>query len=224
MVLRNITIFIIIMLTCSCGKIKQHDNSSEVKFDTINKPKNLKQECDNVTNGYKKKFGAYISNYFEITDEMVFDINNDNKLDTLAILTPAPLIPGELSNKCTYGDETYNRLLVVFKNTNGINSTITIFKDVISNQVSIAWGGSEGFKQYKNGFILKKSSGQGCKFDYSIFINTLGKEAVVDSINLSSFCPSGNNFKERKINFEKTKMLKDFNRKIIDSIKVKYDL
>lgn len=54
-------------------------------------------------------------------------------------------------------------------------------------------------------------------------MNTTNKRIIIDSISLSSFCPSSNN-KEKNIQFFKTKDIRKFNRKMIDSIKMKYDL
>lgn len=213
---------LILLIVLSCNKVKISKNENTIIFDSIKAPEGLEDSCSVSVKGYKKKFGVILSNYFEISDQMFYDINKDEKIDTLLVLTPASMIPGEKGNSCNRADLD-DRLLVVLFNLDGKKSKINIFKNIISNQISVAWQGSEEFGKYKNGFKLQKSSGQGCKFDYSIFVNTTNKRIIIDSISLSSFCPSSNN-KEKNIQFFKTKDIRKFNRKMIDSIKMKYDL
>lgn len=156
---------------------------------------------------------------------MYYDIDKDNRVDTLIILTPASMIPEEKGNDCNLRSDLDDRLLVILNNIDGKRSKVKIYKNIISNQVSVAWSGSEEFKKYINGFELQKSAGQGCKFNYSIFVNTDNKQLVIDSISLSSFCPSGDDgFKEKNVYFQKPKKIELFNKKMIDSIKIEDDL
>lgn len=85
---------------------------------------------------------------------MFYDINKDEKIDTLLVLTPASMIPGEKGNSCNRADLD-DRLLVVLFNLDGKKSNINIFKNLISNQISVAWQGSEALGKYKNGFNYK---------------------------------------------------------------------
>lgn len=220
-----VLIFLIFSLTLSCKKTqKNEDVNNSFIFDSIKPPKVLPKKCSVLVDGYEMKFGVYLSNYFEVTDSFFCDINHDNKIDTLAILTPASLIPIDKANNCNEIIGFENRKLVFFENIDTKKSKIKVFNNVISNQVSIAWNGSERFEKYDNGFLLKKSSGQGCKFNYEIFVNTQSKEIIVDSINLISFCPSGVDYKEKKVIFKNILKIEDFNRKIIDSIKINNDM
>ncbi|MNY09783.1 hypothetical protein D3C86_1427200 [compost metagenome] len=215
----------LIIISLSCKKIgNEQKEIAATFFDSIKCPEKLEKKCSVLTNGYSKKFGIILSNYFEVSDKLYYDINKDNKVDTLLILTPASIIPGEKGYNCNSRSDLDDRLLVILNNIDGKKSKVKIFKNVISNQASVAWSGSEEFEKYENGFELKKSAGQGCKFDYSIFVNTKNEQIVIDSLKLSSFCPSGSGYKEKKINFQKAKKIELFNKKMIDSIKLAEDL
>lgn len=217
-------LFIFIILFSCNKKTKDDTLIIDSTYDSIKGPEKIHNDCFKLTSGYKKRFGVILSNYFEISSKVFYDFNNDNKIDTIVVLTPASLIAGEKGNLCTSNSKFDNRLLVLFENLNGKKSKIKIFNNIISNQSSVAWSGFEKLYCTENGFVLKKSAGQGCKFKYSIFVNTKSDIKVIDSINFSSFCPSEDNFREIKIQMEKDYKLEFFNRKFIDSIKIRENL
>lgn len=162
---------------------------------------------------YKGMFSSLdfkISNYYELLQKIEID-----KGDSIAIISPKLLSP--LAEDCRNDEEpiTNSRLLIV-----NIDGNKEVFKDLISNRIGIGTNGAELLKSWERGFILYKSLGGGCKFDYAIYIEVTGGNLTVKSIEYEYKCPNESNRSIMKsINYDKNKMpLEKLNRTIIDSL------
>ncbi len=216
----NLYLFLI-FLFISCGKKNIEIESHElVSVDTINPEYKLpmNKSCNKISEGYYNRYGLVISNFFEVTRTLPIDLNNDKLIDTLAILTPLSLIPtAEKGGVCFRKDTTENRLLIGIYNFKNRQKLYFNYPNVIANTSSSAWGGCEKMAIDKNGFVLKGYRGQGCVFDYNIYVLVENKELYIDSIRLNSSCSKQ---KSLLLNYKgKSLKLSDFNRKVIDSIK-----
>lgn len=222
-------IFIIFLMTLlfSC-ETKNNSNERVIrqfnieKRDTLFPLIKLSDSCNYLVREFRNEFGYVISNYFDTKCFLSLDINGDKINDTLVVLSPAFL---SLDNDGFYVCNNDNRILVEFLSEDSNVSKIgKIYNNVISNQVSRSWGGYETLEYNKNGFILKGTRGQGCIFEYSVYISKSNKIFYVDSINLNSKCP---NFESKSIlinKLGKSMPLEKYKNTIIDSIKLKNDL
>ncbi|GEM56336.1 hypothetical protein B0A58_09810 [Flavobacterium branchiophilum NBRC 15030 = ATCC 35035] len=218
------TSIIIILLFCLISSCNHKKNKlTNQSLDTLITVKSENINCLKGTKGFVKKFGMVIPRYFELIDYISIDINDDGKQDTIAVLSPSSFIPINVREVCdTINVE--NRLLVNFTNINNIKSKATIFPDIISNDISAAWGGYETLKNIKkNVFALQGDTGQGCKFKYNIYMSIIKKNIYVDSLNFISYCPGNDlSYRTKTYNFKKKLEIKYFNRKKLDSLKSIY--
>lgn len=222
--MRIINPFIVLLFSIiSCHNSSHRMIEKKELLDTIQPEYKIANNspCFDISKGYFKKFGIVISNFYEVTKILSIDLNNDKKMDSLIILTPNSLIPdAEKGGVCYRKDTIENRLLIKILNLDN-KRELSIFKNVISNNSSAAWDGSEDIKITKNGFELIGRRGQGCVFEYNIYILNNKNRLYVDSIKFYSSCSDK---KEFKINYNKPLLLESFNKEIIDSIKTKEDL
>ena len=218
-----IIIIITLFFLISCDN---HESKVEkLNYDTLvtdSKTDNIK--CLKSTKGFKNRFGIVLPKYFVVNNYISIDVNKDGKQDTIAVLTPSSFIPENVRKLCdTINVE--NRLLVKFININNVKSKIEIYPKIISNEISTAWGGYEKLKKINhNAFVLNGDRGQGCKFKYSIYMSVNSGKIYADSINFLSFCPNGSNNKTKTFIFKNRQPIKKFDRKIIDSLKLVYDM
>lgn len=222
--MRKINLLIVLLMcTFSCHNPNNGVIKKRMLLDTIQSEYKIANNspCLEISKGYYNKFGIVISNFYEVTKILSIDLNNDKKMDSLIILTPNSLIPSaEKGGVCARKDTIDNRLLVRILNI-GNKRELSVFKNVISNNSSVAWDGCEDIKITKNGFELVGRRGQGCIFQYNIYILNNMNRFYIDSIKFYSSCSDK---KEFKVNYEKPLLLENFKKEIIDSIKIKEDL
>lgn len=203
------------LLFCKNSKSAPHYNS-EVINDTI-KPKQLNKKSPCYANSlkFKKKYGFIISDFYDISEEIVFDIDNDQKKDTIAIISPLTLTPASdceiISNELTD-----NRVLIILLS----NGKKYFFDNVITNKLGVGTLGAEFIKENNNGFILEKEIGQSCFFKYEIQIRFLNNKFIIENITLKTGgCPESKE-KIKVIDFKKEKFfLEKYDRKVVDSLR-----
>lgn len=226
LLLKIFSVFLLILFCCCESKNNTNKRITQQlkveKRDTLFPLIKLSDSCYYLVKGFRNEFGYVISNYFDTKSFLSLDLNGDEINDTLVVLSPASL---SLDNDGFYVCNNDNRILVEFlSEDNNVSKIGKIYYNVISNQVSRSWGGYETLEYNKKGFILKGKKGQGCIFEYSVYISKSDKIFYVDSINLNSKCP---NFESKSILVDKlgkSMPLEKYKSTIIDSIKFKNDL
>jgi hypothetical protein len=109
--------------------------------------------------------------------------------------------------------------LVFIQNDSSGSSIYKIYSNIISNEISSAWEGGEFLRSEKDGFSLVGDKGQGCKFEYTVFIRQRNKSFYLDNIKMSFYCP-GKKLVEKTYNYnDKIISLDEYNRNIVDFLK-----
>lgn len=211
---KNIRCFLItsisfLLISCSIG-----GKGSNIALDTIKPPFSIENSlCKIKSNGYFKKYGLIISNFYEITDSYFFDFDNDKIKDTLVILSPINMLLPSINSECSEVKKG-NRLLIIIN-----KKRASIFENVIRNEFGSATIGTESISESKDGFTLSYYQGQACYFEYEIKVIYKNNTFFVNEIILKSGgCPGE---KEKKIDFiNKNLLLKNYNRASIDSLRM----
>ncbi len=215
----------LIFLVYSCDNTKTFNNKI-VLNDTIYQRPNLELanfNCYKIAKGYFNRFGLAISNFYEIDQVLVTDLNNDSFLDTIAILNPLSLIGTPEKGGICYSDSIIdNRLLIVSMNINNHNDQpIQIFDNFLSN--CNPYLGIQILKANKNNLLIEGSEGSSIMFYYNIYISNFKNKLFIDSIELF------NTKSINKINisqpFEFHKFgIEKYDRSMIDSLRNLYDI
>jgi hypothetical protein len=218
MMMKNliITVILIFVISCKNNSPILAQNKEEVN-DTI-KPKFLNKNSTCYSNSLKfsKKYGFVISDFYDVSEEKIFDMDKDLKKDTIVILSPLTLTPAtdcELNN-----DKLIDNRILIISMSNGKKF---LFDNVITNELGIGTLGSEYIKESKNGFILEKEMGQSCFFRYEIQIKYSDDKFIIQNIFLhTGGCPDKKSY-NKKIDYSNKKyLLEKYNRKTIDSLKI----
>lgn len=215
---RNILLMGFIFIFIYCKKTNVNSELRIINYDTIKYDIIIKdKQCYKLSEGYYKKYGFLISNFFEeLNYEYKIDLNNDNiDNDTIVVLSPKNMtIPSE--NQVCLNEEKGNRLLLI-----KIKDVCKIYKNVINNDFSSGTTGIELIEKTENGFKLQRHLGQSCFFDYEVYINYIKNDYYITQIVLRSGCP-GDNDVEKKYEYVDCKFpLIDYRRTIIDSLRIK---
>lgn len=155
----------------------------------------IKDDCKKVPNGYFKKFGVFISNFYAIDQSI--NINNDS----IGILKP--FYTYSLYSYC-YPEKTDKNLLIIYHTKK--NKT-DVYKNILFSDDRNVY---QELKPNGNGFIIYSEQGNSSKLFSSIFIS--GNK--VDSIKIESwgFDQYSETYKFRNL------YLKQYQTRIIDSI------
>lgn len=216
-------IFIASITILSCIKNKKTETiNARIIMDTLYGRYKSPQssQCNEMSNGYYKKFGIFISNFYEVSSYIPYDFNNDGKVDTIAVLSPFTSIPMTKRFRDCNNKNIDNRLLIFIENMGEKNKLFKIYSNIISNEISTAWEGSESLKSEKDGFNLIGDKGQGCKYEYTIFFKQKNVDFFLDNIKLSYYCPDKPLIEKRYQYSNKEILLNLYNRNTIDSLKL----
>lgn len=222
--MKNNYVFIALLFLAVLSCKKQDNIVRELKpsgLDTLKANYHLKsKECINFSKGYYEKYGILISNYYEENSSILFDFDNDGEKDVIAIFSPFTSIPmTDKFSTCFDKKNIDDRLLVFIKKNRDGSKLYKVYKNVVSNEISVAWEGAESLKFEKDGFYLIGDKGQGCKIEYSIFFKKNNNNFQLKNIDFSFSCPN-KLIEEKKYDFSKRNMMLDKYRKsIIDSLK-----
>jgi hypothetical protein len=220
--IKKIIIAVLFIFVVSCKNNNPiFAQNKKIVNDTI-KPKFLNKNSVCYSNSLKfsKKYGFVISDFYDVSEEQIFDIDEDLKKDTIVILSPLTLTP---ATDCELNNDKLidNRILIISMS----NGKIFLFDNVITNELGIGTLGAEFIKESKNGFILEKEVGQSCFFKYEIQIKYSDDKFIIQNIFLhSGGCPD-NKTNNKKIDFSNKKyLLEKYNRQTIDSLKIVYKI
>jgi hypothetical protein len=220
--IKNLIASFLLLLITSCTKKESTQLPKNiVKNDTLKSlyshPKSA--YCEDLAKGYYKKFGILISNFYEVGSFIPYDFNDDGATDTIAILNPFTSIPMTKNFRDCYSEEVNDRLLVFIKNDGSRNSIFKIYSNKVSNEISPAWEGGEFLRSEKDGFSLIGDKGQGCKFEYEVFMKQSNSEFFLDNIKMSFYCPNKKITEKTYTYTDKKISLDDYHRDVIDSLK-----
>jgi hypothetical protein len=165
-----------------------------------------------------------MSNFYEVQECKILDYDHKERQDTALILSPLSLIPTpEKGGVCIWqnNDIVENRLLLIKTCDTNNKPVISIYPDAISNQATIAWQGYESIESLSKGFQLHAVKGQGYVIEYFIRVIQQENSFYIQEINLSRTAP----FKEKILRYKPMEFpLEKYNRSLIDSLRIIYDM
>lgn len=154
------------------------------------------EDCERLTKGHFKMWGYCVSNYYELSESISFDIDKNGIADSIAILSPHELAARHDECAKSDVDEKENRLLIIALMGRDSIKKRYLFDNVISNEKS--WRVHQGEEyievdQAGTEIVLFQSYGQACSAEYYIYIRyDKRQEFVVDSLVYKSKCPVDN--------------------------------
>lgn len=221
-------IFLNVIFVFHHNQLKNYQRKDEkivkTKSDTVKSSnKLLSKKCYSISKGYYHRFGQVISNFYETSETLGIDLNNDNRIDTLVILTPLTLIPtAEKGGVCWKKNINESRLLLKVLNLKSGQKLNRIYRNIITNVSSFAWGGCEKISKIKDGFVLSGSRGQGCIFDYKIHVLNNRQKLYIKKIEFYSSCSKKSKL---KIDYKNCSFpIEKYNTNIIEYLKNKNDM
>jgi hypothetical protein len=165
--------YAILLSTCltGCDVIQNKRPAILNIFDTLRFqnypfPDQLDQICLKKINSYQQQFGIVISKYYEVTDKLPIDLNNDGQIDTLIIVTPLSLHGGDTICNLLLNSNP-KRLLVEVINRNGRSIIRRIYSNLISD-IGGVLSPYYGIFRTKEGFKIEHRAGAKYSWKYSI--------------------------------------------------------
>ncbi|OJV14945.1 MAG: hypothetical protein BGO21_19965 [Dyadobacter sp. 50-39] len=124
------------------------------------------QNCSRFVVGYYQKSGILISNYYSVLDSLPVNLNDDNFIDMILVLSPKSLDPIDV--KCDFDfDKAPKRVLAeIIKKPKGDAKIRSIYYNVISD-VGGVLSHYSGIFLSKNGFKIVHEAGANYSWSYS---------------------------------------------------------
>ncbi|MDP4291674.1 MAG: hypothetical protein Q8908_11385 [Bacteroidota bacterium] len=187
-------IYISVVVICMVLSFKSISNSipfskNQVCYDTIHaiglkNQRNIGDNCLKVANTFYKRFGVLISDYYVVKDSLALDLNGDNVVDTIAILSPISLEVGP--NECRF-DSIPKRLLVeIIANKNGLAKIRHIYTNLLSNSGGVLSHYS-GMYKTNDGFMIIHQAGARYSWQYSMNFS-VAKKGYITLRKISKRC------------------------------------
>ncbi len=137
--------------------------------------------CYDSVNSYYKKFGIYISKYYLVKDTLDINLNQDDYVDKILILSPVCL--ERINQTDCRIDSPPSRLLVEILNENDKGKIINIFSNLVSN-IGGPLSKYNGMTKTALGFAINHQAGEKYSWKYTIeFIAT-----KQNSLKLKKIC------------------------------------
>jgi len=175
----GITSIILVLSFCSTLKSKRISFRYTLSRDTlfakmINDGASNNDTCRLIANNFHKRFGIVISDYYVIKDSLSIDLNDDQIVDALIVLSPLSL---ELEhNECKI-DSCSKRLLVEVIKDIGRAKIRNVYNDLISN-----FGGVlshyNGMHKTNNGFEIIHQAGARYSWLYKMEFSVANKNEL----------------------------------------------
>ncbi|QKJ31069.1 hypothetical protein HQ865_15335 [Mucilaginibacter mali] len=135
--------------------------------------------CDQF-NGFYRRLGITIANYYTIKDSLTIDLNKDGIKDELLILSPTSL--DDTKSDCTFKiDKEPHRLLVEVINIKGTSKVREVYPNVVSNIGGVLSHYDGIFKTMK-GFKIVHEAGERYSWHYTTEFEFLKGETVLTKI------------------------------------------
>ena len=155
----------------------------------------INDSCLNIANSFHKKFDIYISDYFVVLDSLAIDLNSDDVLDRVFVVSPLSL-EAKVDDKCQGDDTLVKRLLVEVILSNGKGSIRQIHSNLISD-VGGVLSPYNGIFKTEDGFKIVHEAGAKYIWQYSNrYSVTDGFLALVETHKKCSF-----NDKEKNVTY-----------------------
>lgn len=173
-------IFIIIAIVLfGCNSEKSKEFFIDNKMDTINfhimDIKKIDNKKQAFFNKYYQRVGIKIQQYYQIIDSLPIDLDLNNSIDTLLILTPISLENPEFFDKTI--DSFPKRLLVEVLNINGKSKIRNVYDNLISD-VGGVLSKYIGITKTINGFEIKHEAGNKYSWIYNVEFSVSKNENI----------------------------------------------
>lgn len=123
-------------------------------------------QCSPFVNGYYVKFGILISNYYTIIDSLAVNLNDDEYIDNLLVLSPKSLDP--IDSACEFSfDKNPKRVLVEIINGRGVEARIRGAYYNIVSDIGGVLSHFSGIFPTKSGFRIIHEAGANYSWSYS---------------------------------------------------------
>ena len=181
-------LFIFIAVSCNV-KIKTTGVNQRLTDTLYYETANLNEandSCLHIVRSFHKKFDIYISDFFVVLDSLSIDLNNDQVMDRIVVVSPMSLEAS--AEKCQLGDDSVsNRLLVEVLNFNGEGKIRHVYANLISN-VGGVLSPYNGIYSTDDGFKIVHEAGAKYSWQYTNrYSVTNGIIALVESIKKCSY-------------------------------------
>jgi hypothetical protein len=170
MLLRVLGVLSIFILVVSCNvKTKTTGGNQRLTdtlyYETVN-INDSNDSCLTVINSFHKKFNIYISDFFVILDSLTIDLNNDQVMDRIIVVSPL-FLEAYGAEKCQFGkDRLSKRLLVEVLNLNGQGKIRHVYTNLISD-VGGVLSPYNGIFSTEDGFKIIHEAGAKYSWHYS---------------------------------------------------------
>jgi hypothetical protein len=197
-----IVVIITIYSTVSCETLSASTKNSHMReySDTINflnyvSTRDLDPNCKPLSNRFYRNFGIIISEYYIVMDSLAIDLNEDQQIDTVIVLSPLSLEP--VNAECDFSFDTKpKRLLVEITYDKKGNPKI---REIFTNLVSDIGGvlsHYNGIFKTKTGYKIVHEAGSRYSWEYSMEFTSLPKGLLLNKILKTC------SFEGEKINLE----------------------
>lgn len=166
--------YILVIVSALIGSCKMNNQGYQTSLDTLVIPGIGFGHLENLRPDYRLKFGIVIPNYLDVYDSLFIDLNRDNHVDTIAILSP---ISVEDLDTIKRSNQTFSRYLVEIINDFGRAKIRSIYPNLISNYDGISTKYS-GMHRTDRGFCIVHSSGSRYAWKYVTEFSTSNPERI----------------------------------------------
>lgn len=182
--------------TISSGNLTLVQNPGDtLYYKFIEGKSDVKDSCLNFINSFHKKFDIYISDYFVILDSLAIDLNSDDIIDRVIVVSPLSL-EASVGDKCQDHDTVAKRLLVEILLSNGRGKIRQIYSNLISD-VGGVLSPYNGISKTEDGFQIVHEAGAKYSWQYSNrYSVTKGFVALVETYKKCSY-----NDKEKEVTY-----------------------
>jgi hypothetical protein len=141
----------------------------------INDRTSKNDTCRLIAINFHKRFGIVISDYYVIKDSLSIDLNDDQIVDALIVLSPSSLEPEH--NECKI-DSCTKRLLVEIINHKGGAKIRNVYNNLISNSGGVL-SHYNGMHKTDNGFEIVHQAGARYSWLYKMEFSVGNKNGLM---------------------------------------------
>ena len=190
-----VAVIIFVASACNVASQGPHYAIKQVSYDTVRASefaeiKGENDTCLSIANRFFNRFGIVISKYYIIKDSLAIDLNNDNFIDTIVILSPLSLEP--VDNPCRI-DGSPKRLLVEIINYNGKAKIRNVYANLVSD-IGGVLSHYNGMLKTNGGFKIVHQAGARYSWLYSMEFSTGNKDQLTLE-KISKICSFNGNDK-----------------------------
>ncbi len=162
---------------------KMMNRYDTIRVDNVNDSVKNIDECKYLFDNFYFRFGVSIQKYFDVWDSLAIDLNSDERIDTLVILTPVSIIEAQYFN-CRLNEHS-DRILVETI-TNGKAKIRNQYRNIVSN-IGGVLSKYNGMYLTKHGFEIHHTSGSRYAWHYITEFSTQQKDSII-LIRIKKIC------------------------------------